>query len=234
MSSINTKSLLEECTKTLRAAVGESIWRHLPESDKIGLQTAELCIELLKTNSHNFDFSSSTMPLFKVLEKELIDHFYIPYLSYLRVHYPFAKEYIKHNGLDKNTRERGNPDYRRNRILYYNNRIGDYRYKNGKRKSGEIEFTLGNYAPTVGMDMGFTCDKTAIEFYKDIYFVSNSISSIQDWICKTAKAIDSLANQRNQSAHGGYIKNLEDANYAMDTIIKVRKVLLDVISPTIH
>lgn len=217
---------------SLEAVVGESIWRSLDPSIRTGVLTSEICLKTLEGLSSGADFSASIMPLMKVLENELIRHFYAPYHKFITQTYT-PEEYISVNHLD--VREK-NPDDLRRKILYYNQRRNEYKFRYLKNKDGKIEFTLGNYQFTVGAEnyKNFECDPTAVRFYKErVFDRSSSESAIIKWVCQLTAALDSLVDLRNNSAHAGMIQSELDANTAMDTLIKVDKLLLTIVFPTL-
>ena len=215
----------------LITALGVDNWYSLNSLAQTGLLTSEMCIRSLDVLPTPTDFSASVIPLMKVLEGELKNRFYIKYMNFLNLHYPTPTDYIETNGLD---RRREDPAVLRKKILY-RRRNGEYEYQH-IHTNRPIEFTLGNYQYTVGAEnyRRNRCDATAIEFYKDeVFGLSADTARVTRWICRLARDLDSLTLLRNNSAHAGNIQSLADANTAMDAIVKIDKLLLSIISPSL-
>ena len=69
-------------------------------------------------------------------------------------------------------------------------------------------------------------------FYKQQFFgMTADDAKVEEWICKLTRDLDALVLLRNNSAHAGVIQSLMDANTAMDSLVKVDKILLSVINP---
>lgn len=214
---------------SLKKAVGESTWDALDPSIKTGALTSEICLKTLEGLS-NADFSASIMPLMKVLENELIRHFYAPYLKFVEEKYS-PQEYMSANRLNERDK---NPNDLRRKILYYNRYAREYRFCSLRDHDDKIKFTIGNYQFTVGAEnySKQECDPTAVRFYKErVFGPSADESAIIKWVCNLTEALDSLVLLRNDSAHAGIIQSEEDANTAMDTLIKVDQVLLTLVFP---
>ena len=228
--SESSSKLLADRIQDLKSSVSDDLWNSLSENDKIGIQTAELCIYLLKKEIERVDFSAAIIPLMKVLEERIIHDFYLPYLSFLKKNYT-ADTYITTNHLDGKDI---NPDDLRRKVIYYYAKNSEYRFCRGKNKEDECEFALGNYQFTVGADNYLHCDITAIEFYKRRFFPTEEESTIEYWICRMARSLDDLVDLRNKSAHAGHVKCLADADHAMNTLVKKDKLLFNIIQPKIE
>ena len=214
----------------LENVVGKSTWRDLRTSTKTGIMTSEICLEALKRISSSSDYSASIMPLMRVLENELIEKFYSPYLSFLGSNYT-PDRYINENRLDQ---RRKNPDDLRRKILFYDTKRDVCRFCRLKNHEGKILFTLGDYPYTVGAEKNSdnVCDPTAVRFYKETVFgLTAEDVDIVKWICNLAVNLQHLVELRNNSAHAGRIQSVNDANAAMDALVKVDKLLLTLVFP---
>ena len=209
--------------------IGEKNWNQLSHDTQVGIQTSEICMDFLKSNCSSADFSASIMPLMRILEKEIIDNFYIPYLLFLNSNYTPAT-YIQINQLSNTNK---NPNDIRKKILYYDDKKKKYFFRKVNNNKLDVKFYLGNFQFTVGAENYFSCDATAVQFYKTKFFPSANNNKITSWICNIANDIESLSLARNESAHAGYIKSIHDAENAMNQIIKTDKLLFQIINPTI-
>ena len=155
------RDLAQDSQRCLENAVNKAIWDSLSQTVRTGVLTSEMCIRSLDTDNSRVDFSAAIMPLMKVLENELIHRFYLPYKNYLRTHFS-AEAYVEINELVNPTIR---PEDARRKILFCD-RNGRYGYTSDRNRQGTTEFTLGNYAFTVGVERLFRnkCDKTAVLF----------------------------------------------------------------------
>lgn len=229
-------NLAEESRRCLENAVGSTEWNNLVPNVQTGILTSEICIRSLDLGSVSVDYSAAIIPIMRVLECALFDSFYKPYLSFLQTYYT-PQKYISRNKLDQLWMK---PNDARRKILWFNKSTGSYSFRNYESSPGSNEeFTIGNFSYTVGVryissgnGVKNTCDPTAIEFYKQCYFNLNvSDSYVQNWICSLARKLESMVHLRNSCAHAGSAQTKMDAQTAMDTLVKIDHVILDVICP---
>lgn len=216
------------------SAIGNDIWRAFDSLTQTGVLTAELCLRAFAENPADVDFSASVVPIMKALENELIRNFYIPYVDFLKKRYPRANDYVRINNL---TSLAQNPQDARRKIIWYNNKKNKFGYRDPyDKKKKKIEFTIGDFQYSVGVDdlSKVTCDKTAVEFYKDHCFGNSADDSqVIAWICNLTQNLEGLRQLRNDSAHAGITQTLQNATDAMNVIIKVDRVLMTVSNPTL-
>jgi len=226
------RELAIESRKCLEEIVDKQVWESLEPGVQAGVLTSEMCLRSLDVSDYNVDFSAAVMPLMKVLENELINRFYLPYKQFLRENYRTVTDYIDVNQLFDQLLP---PEVARKKVVY-KNRNGRYRYCRDTNPDGKVEFTLGNYQYTVGMDniSVEACDATAIQFYKQrVFNEENDDIVVLKWICGLTKNLESIVRLRNDSAHAGFIQSFSDANVAMNALVKVDKILLSIIFPNI-
>ena len=230
--------LLQELKASSRqelvSTIGKDAWKTFDSLTQTGVLTAELCLRTFAENPADVDFSASVVPIMKALENELIRNFYSPYVDFLKRKYPDPEKYILVNNL--NSLEQSPQDARR-KILVYNNKLQKYWYRSPyDKKKKKIEFTIGDFQYTAGVDKLsiVKCDVTAVEFYKDKYFGNSADNSrVVAWICKLTQNLEGLRQLRNDSAHAGKTQTLQNAEDAMNAIIKVDHVLMMVSNPTL-
>ena len=216
------------------SAIGDDAWKAFDSLTQTGVLTAELCLRAFAENPTDVDFSASVVPIMKALENELIRDFYIPYTDFLKKRYPRASDYVRINNLTSLNQD---PQDARRKIIGYNSRQKQYWYRNPyDKKKKKIEFTIGDYQYTVGVDdlSIIKCDKTAVEFYKNQFFGNGADDTqVVAWICNLTQNLEGLRQLRNDSAHAGITQTLQNAKDAMNVIIKVDRILLTVSHPTL-
>ena len=218
----------------LISTIGERVWKAFDSLTQTGVLTAELCLRAFAENPTNVDFSASVVPIMKALENELVKNFYSPYVDFLKRKYPNPNDYALVNDLASLDQL---PQDARRKILGYNWKRKEYWYRNPYDKwKKKIEFTIGDFQYTVGVDdLALTkCDMTTVEFYKDKYFGTTADDShVEAWICKLTHNLEGLRQLRNDSAHAGKTQTLQNAEDALNIIIKVDHVLMMVSNPSL-
>ncbi len=216
------------------STIGESVWKAFDSLTQTGVLTAELCLRAFAGSPGDVDFSASVVPIMKALENELIRNFYSLYVDFLKRKYPDPDDYVLVNDLTSLDQL---PQDARRKILGHNSKQNKYWYRNpyDKRKK-KIEFTIGDFQYTVGVDdlASVKCDTTAVEFYKDKFFGTTADDShVVAWICNLTQNLEGLRQLRNDSAHAGKTQTLQNAEDAMNVIIKVDHVLMMVSNPSL-
>ena len=100
-------------------------------------------------------------------------------------------------------------------------------------------YTLGSFIYSTGLldlERGFNAkgkkaDTTMIGYCQECLLreKSNDADEVDRWLYDLAIDIDRLKGTRNESAHGGNIKNIFSATQAMNDLLLIKKVLVDLI-----
>lgn len=207
--------------------LGEKAWNKLQASTRIDIITSEICLCSFRGYEKGFDFSSVITPAMKGLEQELRISFYDGYLVYLETGKYSPEQYAhriwkgKYPGDFVIAKKRSTIlDYNGERLLY---------------KKDRSHFTIGDFRFTIGANCldRINVDCTFEEYCKEALFHGCSFNKdeFMDWICKLVIEVESLRRLRNDSAHAGKILNQNDAETALNELVKVKKILGLIVCP---
>lgn len=208
----------EELIRDTVCRIGEDAWGSFQPESQVGISTAKLCFATFENLNQAFDYTSIITPIMKALEIELKKRFYVDYLHYLRRKYA-AADYADVIG--------GDVDYRMDKILRRNAKGIFFRFDTG-------QFTLGDFRYTIGAS-----SLTRINIYKPVIAYCQEVifegavdeSAINKWLIELVLSIEPLRKLRNESAHGGKIQELIEAQTVLDALIDVEKLLVKVVRP---
>lgn len=214
-------NLAQSVESEIRNEIGNTIWEKFHPQTRIGIVTAEVCFREFGTITDDFDFSSVIMPIMKALEVEMKSYFYMGYIDFLREHYSVA-EYMGAVNI-KSYKER-------NKVLQ---RADAIRYCLVTEKT---DFTIGNFRYTLGaLELRkLHIDKPFLEYCKQELFQETNcnIDQLSKWLCNLIYDLEPLRRIRNDSAHGGKINNQTDAEKTLNDLIRVKKILVEIVAPS--
>ena len=199
-------------------------WNNLQENSKIALATGvSAFVSLIAQGEEQFescDFSVVIMPMAKALEIELAEIFFKGYIQYL-----------KHKGVSPSSFSR--------RMCIVETRIeGSRSVSNYTDSEKTFLFSLGSLPYILGTrpvkDSQSHVDRQILE-YLDFLFSAEAFDSskrreeIQKYIIRFADDIYTIKSYRNPAAHAN-VMSCKEAEICGDYLIKVRKLICDLIS----
>ena len=235
--SIDTMSVDEQISKlrnNLRAEIGDDIWDAFQEETRICLVTSISCFYYLlhaTTNEARLDFSCVIIPLMKTLEHELKIRFYNGYIDYLKGKHYNIDKYIRLNNID-NIRK----GYDRGGIIL-TTRSGKKDYSDYIRYPNK--YTLGSFIYSTGLlslkreigEDGKVADQTMIDYCQECLLRERlpNDEKVDSWLYELATHIEKIRDERNDSAHGGNIMNSFSANEALNYLVLIKKILVNLV-----
>lgn len=214
--------------------IGEEAWNSFQNETRSCLLTAVSCFYYLLHASDEtrnmLDFSCVIVPLMKCIEYELRIRFYNKYIDYLRSKYT-PVHFFRINGIeneDNETKKRG-------KIIIQGR--GGFRYSDYVRYPNN--YTLGSFSYSVGfldtyhktLSAPGCADRTMLDYCRDELFRERNCEEqkIQDWLYNLAINIHDLSDERNTSAHGGSVKTVFSATEALNELVLIEKILIDLV-----
>ena len=237
ISKQSTENQIKTIRNNMKNEIGLETWNKFQKETRSCLVTAAFCLNNMEKAGgeiKNLDFSSAIVPLMKTLEHEVRIRFYDGYIKYLKIHYKDINRFMDENRIysyDKNKliRSRGG-------ILYYGG--GDPEFSDPD--IGYKNYTLGNFIYSTGLldlnreckSRGKSADTSMIEYCRNRLFRDNSKDDtvIDKQLFDLASAIDKLRKTRNESAHGGNVKGINDAEKALNMLLLSEKILVDMVT----
>lgn len=220
----------DDFTIDLEKEIGPEAWRLLQATSRSYIYTSQYVFNDLfhldENEQQKIDFSCAILPLMKALELELKKLFSLEYLKYLRQFVYSSETYCSLNGIDPGKLENEWPFYKKDEA--YNFRISDLSEDAGSVSPYIIaRFTLGNLTHIVGRKKtknGTFFYKTALDF---CYW--KGITDPQKWLEYITTSVDQLIRKRNESAHAGEIATIMDANYCLDRMIYINRLIRNIV-----
>lgn len=218
--------------------VGIEVWENFTNQTRSCLLTAVSCLYYLNHVTgkigNELDYSSVIVPLMKCLEYELRIRFYNRYIKFLKQRYPI-NEFIYINGLEQKpigTKTRG--------CILYQGKDGTFDYNDPIRYPNQ--FTLGKFAYVIGflnsrnrnLSEPEHVDPTLLDYCRTKLFRKSDSTEqeIESWLYELALQIegkDGLSDMRNTSAHGGSVKHFSSAKTALEDLVLLKKILVDLV-----
>lgn len=208
---------------------GKVNWDNLSEVSQKYINTATFAFQqLLAIEENNFsyvDFSIVVSPLLRALELELKIRLYEQYLDYLKNTFHNVEDYLNYNNIS------GFYEIKSRNIIITKNAENVYCFENQENN----KFTLGSLKYFFGMknkktqeSQEITIDKSALDFLS--IHVKKDNLSLPLWVENLCNDIETVRGLRNESSHGGTILSLNDAQYIINQLIKIKRILINLIS----
>lgn len=250
----NYFSLYSDIEQVLKTGFGEIYWDRLQPETRVYIQTAVFSfLQFLNTDEclqSKFDYSGVISLLMRALELELKKRFCIGYMSYLRECCPNPVDFLHKNGLRWNLKDKDIKG-----IVKYvkdddSSPLQYISYDGDNTEDGSYYFSMGKLNRFTGYKAGrnqkeatIHIDATFLEYLKwktnDKAKRANHESpkdttidkKIRDWVRTISNNVDSMRLMRNNASHGGVILSIESAMQIFNTLILVRKVLKELVTP---
>ncbi len=208
---------------------GRVNWDKLSEVSQKYINTATFAFQqLLAIEEKSFsyiDFSIVVSPLLRALELELKIRLYEQYLDYLKNTFHNVEDYLNYNNIS------GFYEIKSRNIIITKNAENVYCFED----QGSNKFTLGSLKYFFGINNTKTqgsrktiIDKSAFDFLS-IHLKKDNLSPPL-WIENLCNDIETVRRLRNESSHGGTILSLNDAQYTINQLIKIKRILINILS----
>lgn len=216
-------------TISIEKEIGSEAWGLLLATSQSYIYTAQHVFNdlfhLEEDEQKKLDFSCAILPLMKALELELKKIFSLEYLKYLQQSVSSSEMYCRINEINPHNLAYEWPLYKKGEGYCF--RISDLSADTGGVSPYVIaRFTLGNLVHIVGRKK----TKDGMFFYKTVLDFCNGIgiTDPQNWLEYITTSVDLLIRQRNESAHAGEIATIMDANYCLDKMIYINKLIRNI------
>ncbi len=212
----------------------EDEWCKLHETSKKQIVTALYTLKVMEeaNGENDFDYSAIVSLLSRALEYEVKIRFYKNYLEYLKEEFQI-NDYVESNNLTKSG------EYKSRKLIVdvYEDEEGDavitgYHEYDG---IGEKQFTLGSINYPIGFSYKSnisSIDSTFLDYCKnDLWEKESTEEDIIKWITSICRSVLELSETRNHASHGGYNLCKNEAVQALDDIILIGKILVNLLKP---
>ncbi len=245
-------ALFTDIENFLKMKFEEKHWNALRAETRIYIQTAVFSfLQYLNSDERlqsKIDYSGVISLLMRALELELKERFCLGYLAYLQKKYPNPYNYLKTNNLEY--KFRGNNRDIKGIVKYVKDEGQLYyiSYDGSNTEDSSYYFSLGKAQNFTGYVMesnkngtAIRVDKTFLEYLaqrmkgKSNHFWSEDEKErekrIKLWVSKISKAVATLKGVRNDASHGGKVLNVQVAMQAFESLILVKKILKELVTP---
>ncbi len=223
----------EKAEKKAQELIGDE-WSKLHETSKKQIVTALYTLKVMEeaNGESDFDYSAIVSLLSRALEYEAKIRFYKNYLKYLKEKYQI-NDYLESNNLSK----LGEYKSRKLIVDVYEDEEGKavitgYREYDG---IGEKQFTLGSINYPIGFSYKSNIspiDNTFIDYCRnDLWENESTEEEIIKWITSICRSVSELTETRNHASHGGYNLRKNEAVQALEDIILIGKIIVNLLKP---
>ena len=250
----NYFSLFSDIEQVLKTEFGEIYWNRMQSETRTYIQTAVYSfLQFLNTDEclqSKFDYSGVISLLMRALELELKKRFCTGYMSYLREYCPNPFDYLQKNGLRYNIKDKDIKG-----IVKYvkddsSSPLQYISYDEDNTEDGSYFFSIGKLNRFTGYKAGR--NKKEVNIHVDATFLDylkwkmndkdarasyespkdRSIErKIKDWVRTISNDVESVRHMRNDASHGGAVLDVVAAMQIFNTLILVKKVLKELITP---
>ena len=163
--------------------------------------------------------------MLRALELELKIRLYEQYLDYIKNTFNNVEDFLNYNNISGfyEIKSRNSIIVKKNENVYcFENQ------ENNKFTLGSLKYFFGMNNKKTQESQEITIDKSALDFLS--IHVKKDNLSLPLWVENLCNDIETVRGLRNESSHGGTILSLNDAQYIINQLIKIKRILINLIS----
>lgn len=166
------------------------------------------------------DYSVVVSPLMRALELELKRRLFLPYVKYVSDKFVDVSDFSNYNNIT---------------MQYHLKKYRSFIIDNSFKECDKCEFTLGCLKYIYGLDVNYAqnsseeirIDRSSKEYLEENLCIQ---LSVEKWYYQLSLDVKEVRDLRNRSSHGGTVLIKEDAEWAVDMLLKTKKILINLLN----